>query len=45
MTHGVYFGGLGRAVMKAIANGLGQVLTRAAQLATLWKGIEPYVLK
>lgn len=30
-----------RVVMQAIANGLGQVLSRAAELATLWTAIEP----
>jgi len=32
-----------RVVMKAVANGLGQVLSKAAQLATLWKAIEPHL--
>ena len=32
-----------RVVMQAIATGLGNVLARAAQLATLWKAIEPHL--
>jgi len=34
-----------RVVMQSITNALGQVLARAAQLATLWKAIEPHLLK
>ena len=34
-----------RVVMQTIANGLGQVLAKAAQLATLWKAIEPHLPK
>jgi len=32
-----------RVVMQAIATGLGNVLAKAAQLATLWKAIEPHL--
>ena len=34
-----------RVVLQSIATGLGHVLTRAAQLATLWKAIEPQLLQ
>jgi hypothetical protein len=34
-----------RAVMKTIASGLAQVLAKAAQLASIWKAIEPHVLQ
>jgi hypothetical protein len=34
-----------RVVMQTIANGLGQVLAKAAQLASIWKAIEPHLLQ
>lgn len=34
-----------RVVMKAVASGLGQVLSKAAQLAAIWKVIEPHLPK